>query len=88
MTEDGIFPQGGTAPVPASADDIAQRTAVVLGDGPRIQPIEIDELSDGLQALLSRMATVNDAIDSPDKVCRPFSTFFPPMVTETDLASV
>lgn len=58
---------GRRAPAPKSTADITQRTAAILGDGPRISPIEIDELSDGLQAILSRMAQVNVAIDSRDK---------------------
>ncbi len=67
MTEERLSPQRRGAPAAGSAGDIAHRTAEVLGEGPRIQPIETDQLSDGLQAILTRMAKVNDAIDSRDK---------------------
>jgi alkylhydroperoxidase family enzyme len=67
MTEDSMSPPGRRAQAAKSTADIARRTAEVLGNGPRIAPIEIDELSDGLQAILSRMAQVNVAIDSRDK---------------------
>lgn len=48
-------------------DRIAARTAEILGDGPRIAPIEIDALTDDLLAIIDRMAQVNSAIDSRDK---------------------
>lgn len=67
MTEDSMSPPGRLAPAPKSSNDIARRTAAILGKGPRIAPIEIDELSEGLEAILSRMAQVNVAIDSRDK---------------------
>jgi len=50
-----------------SLDAAAQRTAAILGDGPRLSPLSIEGSSDGLQAILSRMAQVNIALDSRDK---------------------
>lgn len=53
--------------LPQSAADIARRTAAVLGDGPRILPLELNELSAELLTILDRMAQVNAALDSRDK---------------------
>jgi alkylhydroperoxidase family enzyme len=41
-----------------------EREAHVLGDGPRLQPIELNELSSGLLAILQRMEGVNDVLKS------------------------
>ncbi|MDB5972231.1 MAG: carboxymuconolactone decarboxylase [Hydrocarboniphaga sp.] len=40
------------------------REAQVLGDGPRLQPIELNEISGGLLAILARMEGVNGALKS------------------------
>lgn len=48
-------------------DSVAQRTAQILGDGPRIAPIETGALTGDLLAIIDRMAQVNDAVDSRDK---------------------
>jgi alkylhydroperoxidase family enzyme len=53
--------------LPQSAGDIVRRTAAVLGDGPRILPLELNELSAELLTILDRMAQVNAALDSRDK---------------------
>lgn len=53
--------------LPQSAADIVRRTATVLGDGPRILPLELNELSAELLTILDRMAQVNAALDSRDK---------------------
>jgi alkylhydroperoxidase family enzyme len=45
----------------------AERTAAILGDGPRLLPLTIDGPSDGLRAILSRMAQVNTVLDSRGK---------------------
>ncbi len=55
---------GAKRPAPPSA---AQRTASILGDGPRLSPLEIDGPSQGLQSILIRMAEVNTALDSREK---------------------
>ena len=36
-----------------------EREAHILGDGPRLQPIELNEVSSGLLKILERMETVN-----------------------------
>ncbi len=41
-----------------------QREAHVLGDGPRLQPIELTELTSELLAILVRMESVNDVLQS------------------------
>ena len=41
-----------------------EREAHILGDGPRLHPIELNELSSGLLAILARMESVNDVLDS------------------------
>ena len=50
-----------------SADDSAQREARVLGDGPRIQPLGVDELTDELLQIIVRMSRINAAIKSRDQ---------------------
>lgn len=47
--------------------DPQQRQAQVLGDGPRIAPLEVSEFSDDLIAIVSRMVEVNVALDSREK---------------------
>ncbi len=44
-----------------------QRQAQVLGNGPRIAPLDVAELTDDLQAMMVRMSRVNSAIDSRDQ---------------------
>jgi hypothetical protein len=41
-----------------------EREAHILGDGPRLQPIELNEVSSGLLKILERMETVNDVLQS------------------------
>jgi alkylhydroperoxidase family enzyme len=41
-----------------------EREAHILGDGPRLHPIELNELSSGLLAILARMESVNDVLKS------------------------
>jgi alkylhydroperoxidase family enzyme len=45
---------------------IEQREALVLGDGPRIAPLEVEALSGELRSILKRMAEVNAALGSRD----------------------
>ncbi len=47
-------------------DDAARRTAAILGDGPRLLPVEIDGHSAGLRLIMQRMAQVNVALDCPE----------------------
>ncbi len=44
-----------------------ERHAQILSDGPRIAPLEVEELTDDLQAMMVRMSRVNSAIDSRDQ---------------------
>jgi alkylhydroperoxidase family enzyme len=46
--------------------DIEARQAQVLGDGPRIEPLKLDELTDELSAMLMRMIEINSVLDSRD----------------------
>lgn len=41
-----------------------EREAHILGDGPRLQPIELNEVSAGLLKILERMETVNGVLQS------------------------
>jgi alkylhydroperoxidase family enzyme len=41
-----------------------EREAHILGDGPRLQPIELNEVSSGLLKILERMETVNGVLQS------------------------
>lgn len=50
-----------------SEQDSTQREAPVVGDGPRIQPLEVEELTDDLMMMVTRIAQVNSAIDSRDQ---------------------
>lgn len=42
----------------------AAREAHILGDGPRLKPLELTELSSGLLAILARMESVNGVLNS------------------------
>jgi alkylhydroperoxidase family enzyme len=53
--------------VARSLDEPARRTAAILGDGPRLLPLDVDGPSDALHAILTRMAQVNTALDSRGK---------------------
>ena len=44
-----------------------QREALVLGDGPRIPPLEVDELTEDLLKILTRMERVNSALGSRER---------------------
>jgi alkylhydroperoxidase family enzyme len=52
---------------PARTEDPARRTAAILGNGPRLLPVEIEGHWADLHAILVRMAQVNAALDSRDK---------------------
>jgi alkylhydroperoxidase family enzyme len=49
------------------AQGIEQRETRVLGGGPRIQPLRVDELTDDLLQIVARMIQINSAIDSREK---------------------
>jgi len=44
--------------------DVERREALVLGDGPRIGPIEVDKLTDDLSKIIMRMIQVNSSLQS------------------------
>ena len=59
-----LNPGTGT-PLSAEARRQAEeREAHILGDGPRLQPIELNEVSSGLLKILERMETVNGILQS------------------------
>jgi alkylhydroperoxidase family enzyme len=66
--KDGID-SGGEQPARREVDriDVARRHAQVLGDGPRIAPLEVDSLSPALQAIIARMIDVNAALGTYDR---------------------
>lgn len=47
--------------------DAEKHEAIVLGDGPRIQPLQVDELTDDLLKIIDRMIQVNSALGSRDQ---------------------
>ncbi|MFT3930713.1 MAG: carboxymuconolactone decarboxylase family protein [Spongiibacteraceae bacterium] len=49
------------------ASDIEQHEASVLGNGPRIDPLQVDELTDDLLKIIHRMIEVNSAVNARDK---------------------
>jgi alkylhydroperoxidase family enzyme len=51
----------------SSADDPAQREAQLLGAGPRIEPMRVEEFTDDLHRIVLQMAEVNNAIDARGK---------------------
>jgi alkylhydroperoxidase family enzyme len=56
---------GSGSPLSAQAQQQAEeREAYVLGNGPRLQPIEVSELSSGLLKILQRLESVNGAVQS------------------------
>lgn len=50
-----------------TAHDSEQREALVLGDGPRIRPLEVDELTEDLLKIVSRMIQINSALGSRER---------------------
>lgn len=50
-----------------TSGSMEQREATVLGDGPRIQPLRVEEMSDDLLQMMARMAQLNTALDSRGK---------------------
>jgi alkylhydroperoxidase family enzyme len=50
-----------------SHNDPQRREAQILGDGPRIAPLSVEEMTDDLQQMMERMSRLNAAIDSRDK---------------------
>lgn len=51
----------------SSAHDAEKHEAFVLGSGPRIQPLQVDELTDDLLKIIHRMIQVNSAINARDQ---------------------
>jgi len=47
--------------------DPQRREAQILGDGPRIAPLSVEEMTDELLQMMERMRRLNAAIDSRDK---------------------
>jgi alkylhydroperoxidase family enzyme len=47
--------------------DVERREALVLGDGPRIEPIEVDALTDDLVKIIVRMIQVNSSLQSRER---------------------
>jgi alkylhydroperoxidase family enzyme len=47
--------------------DVDQRQALVLGDGPRIPPVEMDALTDDMSKILARMVEVNSTLQSRER---------------------
>lgn len=47
--------------------EAAKYEAFVLGSGPRIQPLQVDELNDDLLTIIDRMIQVNSALGSRDQ---------------------
>lgn len=47
--------------------EIEQRHALVLGDGPRIPPVEMDQLTDDLSKIIDRMIQVNSTLESRER---------------------
>lgn len=45
-----------------------EREAHILGDGPRLQPLELNELSSDLLAILAQMESVNSVLNSNAEV--------------------
>lgn len=65
MTEDTKPSENAAVPLTAEARRKAEeREAHILGDGPRLHPIELNEISNGLLAILAQMETVNDVLQS------------------------
>lgn len=50
-----------------SSVSVEQREATVLGDGPRIQPLRVEEITDDLLQMMARMIQLNFALDSRGK---------------------
>ncbi len=64
---DSIFTRELSGAHALSRSDPARREALVLGDGPRIQPLNVEELSDDLLSIITRMIAVNAAIEARQK---------------------
>ncbi|MFT4047987.1 MAG: carboxymuconolactone decarboxylase family protein [Solimonas sp.] len=50
-----------------SATDVSHREREVLGDGPRIGPLQVDELTADVAVIVERMIAVNEAINARRK---------------------
>jgi len=59
-------PQAGADEKLDAAGKIEARQAEILGSGPRLAPIDLNHISSGLIAILTRMETVNVALHSSD----------------------
>lgn len=65
MTEATQSDAGTDAPLTAQARLQAEaREAYIFGDGPRLEPVELNELSSGLLAIMTRMESVNGVLQS------------------------
>jgi len=53
---------------PGAAAALEQRQANVLGDGPRIAPLQVEDLSEDLLMLVAQMSQINAAIQSRDPI--------------------
>jgi alkylhydroperoxidase family enzyme len=51
----------------SSRRDAEHHEALILGDGPRIQPLQVEELTDDLLKIIDRMIQVNSALGSRDQ---------------------
>jgi alkylhydroperoxidase family enzyme len=47
--------------------DLQRREALILGDGPRIQPLSVEELTSDLVQMIERMMQLNSVIESRDQ---------------------
>ena len=59
-----LNPGTGTPLTADARRQAEEREAHILGDGPRLQPIELNEVSSGLLKILQRMETVNGVLQS------------------------
>jgi alkylhydroperoxidase family enzyme len=57
-------PAAGATLTAAARRNAEEREAHILGDGPRLHPIELNELSSGLLAILAQMESVNGVLKS------------------------
>lgn len=57
----------GTQPQNTMERTIEQREAAVLGSGPRLEPLPVEELTDDLLNMILQMIQVNDSVESRQK---------------------
>lgn len=58
---------GHDSPVFTDSPETLSREAEILGNGPRIAPLEVDQMSDELRTMVMNMQAVNQALDSRSK---------------------